>query len=89
MQAPMGKPFKTQGFAHHGTADSSRIRELREDRCWILEGSALPLKALKRYLSMFIDLILDSRVEGGIPSLAAVPEVPVFIAFFHCIEVCF
>jgi len=43
MQAPMGKSFKTQGLSQIGVANSSRIRELRENLSWILEGNALPL----------------------------------------------
>ena len=37
-----------------------------------VEGSA----ALKRFLLIFSDLILCSRVDRGIPSLAAAPEGP-------------
>ena len=76
MQAPIGKPFKTFGLANHRVAVSSRIREVRENLSWILEPWALELEALKRYLSMFIDRIFDSRVDGGMPSLAAAPEGP-------------
>src|SRR5580658_1294183 len=32
--------------------------------------------ALKRFLSIFSDLIFDSRVDPGIPSLAAAPDAP-------------
>src|SRR5882762_7215029 len=32
--------------------------------------------ALKRFLSIFSDLIFDSRVDPGIPSLAAAPDGP-------------
>jgi hypothetical protein len=31
---------------------------------------------LKLYLLIFIDLIFDSKVEGGIPSMAAAPDGP-------------
>ena len=34
------------------------------------------LYALKRFLSIFSDLIFDSKVDPGMPSLAAAPEVP-------------
>ena len=33
-------------------------------------------KALKRYLLIFIDLIFDSSVDGGMPSLTAAPDGP-------------
>ena len=69
----MGKSIKTLWLAHHSVALSSRIREVRENLPWILERSARELEVLKRCLSMFIDRIFDSRVDGGIPSLAAAP----------------
>src|SRR5690349_2186061 len=37
-----------------------------------MEGSAV----LKRFLLIFSDLIFDSRVDFGIPSLTAAPEGP-------------
>ena len=37
-----------------------------------VEGSVV----LKRFLLIFSDLIFDSRVDPGIPSLAAAPECP-------------
>src|SRR5208337_2913956 len=61
---------------HYRASCTSRIREVPEKLCWILEGKATWLEALKRYLLMFIERIFDSRVEGGIPSLAAAPEGP-------------
>ena len=44
------KPLKTLGFEHLGVAISSRIHEVRENLCWILEGRALPLKGLEAIL---------------------------------------
>jgi hypothetical protein len=37
LQAPIGKPIKTVGLAHHRGAISSRIREVRANLCRILE----------------------------------------------------
>ena len=37
IQAPIRKPFKTQGFTRRRTSISSRIREVRENLYWILE----------------------------------------------------
>ncbi len=37
-----------------------------------VEGSVV----LKRFLLIFSDLIFDSRVDPGIPSLAAAPDCP-------------
>src|SRR4029453_9286864 len=39
-------------------------------------GSYTRLEALKRFLSIFNALIFDSKVDRGIPSLAAAPEGP-------------
>jgi hypothetical protein len=39
---------------------------------YLLERSAV----LKRFLSIFSDRILDSKVDSGIPSLAAAPDGP-------------
>ena len=47
MQSPIGKPFKTHGLAHCRVAISSRIREVRENLAWILEGTALQLEGLQ------------------------------------------
>jgi hypothetical protein len=76
MQAPIGKPIETLGLTRHRVAVSSRIREVRENLSWILERWALEREALKRYLSIFIERIFDSSVEGGMPSLAAAPKGP-------------
>src|SRR5271169_3910027 len=68
--------FKTLAFVHHRVAISSRIREVRENSRWSLSRNHALYSVLKLYLSICIDLIFDSRVEGGIPSLAAAPDGP-------------
>jgi hypothetical protein len=50
MQAPIGKPFKTLGFAHYRVAMFSRIREVRENLGWILEGSEARLEGVEAML---------------------------------------
>jgi hypothetical protein len=37
IQAPTGKPFKTLGLEHYRATTFSRIREIRENSCRILE----------------------------------------------------
>ena len=75
MQAPIGKPCKTLGLAHHRVEISSRIREVRENLCWILEGSALQLEGLEVILVIFIGLIFGSISETLVGDSITLPGV--------------
>src|SRR5271169_5060894 len=61
------KPFKMLGRGHPRSSIGSQIREVRD---------GVRALVLKLYLLMFIDRILDSKVDGGIPSKAAAPDGP-------------